>query len=220
MIQTNFFPQPEKNEPVKIIQIDPSGLQPRKIEEILPGNDIQLDTYMIYPTGGYHPFYGVPNTFPRYQLPIWPCVRRIKFSESYKSQETVDRVRINSQREHHTIEQINPYLQGNYFHLMLNKNTYSTRFQHTRLKKNGKPERARVPGTKKTQMHRLVALAFIPNPENDPFVLHDNDDSTNYLIENLIWGTPGQNLKGKIVRRPDTMEQKYLDLVNKGIIKG
>jgi len=220
MIQTSFFPQPEKDKPIKIIQINSSGLQPRKVEEVLPDDDIAPDTYMIYPTGGYHPFYKVPNTFPRYQLPIWPCVKRIKFSERFGSQEKTDRARASGLREHQTIEQINPYLQGNYFHLMLNKNTYSTRFQHTRLKKNGKPERYLAPDTKKAQMHRLVALAFIPNPENKPFVLHDNDDSTNYLIENLIWGTPGQNLKGKIVRRPDTMEQKYLDLVNKGIIKG
>jgi len=220
MIQTSFFPQPEKDKPIKIIQIEPSGLQPRKVEEVLPDDNIAPDTYMIYPTGGYHPFYKVPNTFPRYQLPIWPCVKRIKFSERFGSQEKTDRARASGLREHQTIEQINPYLQGNYFHLMLNKNTYSTRFQHTRLKKNGKPERYRAPDTKKAQMHRLVALAFIPNPENKPFVLHDNDDSTNYLIENLKWGTNGENLKGKIVRRPDTMEQKYLDLVNKEIIKG
>ena len=221
MIQTSFFKEPtEKNKPEEIIQIEPSGLQPRKVEELLPKQDIPPDTYIIYPNGGYHPFYGVPNTFPRYQLPIWPRIVRIKFSERYRSQEEVDRVRSNSQREHQTIEQLNPYLQGNYFHLMLNKNTYYTRLRHTRLKKNGEPVRSRTPASKKAQIHRLVALAFIPNPENHPFVLHDNDDSTNYLIENLIWGTPGQNLKGSMRRRPDTMEHKYLDLVNKGIIKG
>ena len=91
---------------------------------------------------------------------------------------------------------------------------------YTVLKKNGEHRRSKRHKGRKTLLHRLVALAFIPNPENDPFVLHDNDDSTNYLIENLIWGTPGQNLKGCMRRRPDTMEQKYLDLVNKEIIKG
>jgi len=220
MIQTSFFPQPEKDKPIKIIQINSSGLQPRKMEEVLPDDDIALDTYMIYPTGGYHPFYRVPGTLPRYQLPIWPRVVRIKFSKYFGSQEKMERARASGLREHQTIEQLNPYLQGNYFHLMLNKNTYYTRLRHTRLKKNGEPVRSRTPASKKAQIHRLVALAFIPNPENHPFVLHDNDDSTNYLIENLIWGTPGQNLKGSMRRRPDTMEHKYLDLVNKGIIKG
>ena len=67
MIQTSFFPQPEKEEPIRLIQkIDTSILQPRKVEELIPDKDILPDTYMIYPTGGYHPFYGVPNTFPRY----------------------------------------------------------------------------------------------------------------------------------------------------------
>ena len=69
-------------------------------------------------------------------------------------------------------------------------------------------------------IHRLVALAWIPNPENKPFVLHINDDSTNYLIENLKWGTGSDNQRGSIRRRPGTMEQKYLNLVNRGIIKG
>ena len=69
-------------------------------------------------------------------------------------------------------------------------------------------------------LHRLVALAFIPNPENKPFVLHGNDDTTNYLRENLKWGTQRENQKGNIGRRPDTVEHKYLDLVNKKVIKG
>ena len=50
--------------------------------------------------------------------------------------------------------------------------------------------------------------------------MHINDDRTNYLIENLMWGTQGENMKGAPKRRPDTMEQKYLNLVNRGIIKG
>ena len=81
MIQTSFFPQPEKDDPIKIIQVGSSGFQPRKVEEVLPDIDIVPDTYMIYPTGGYHPFYGVPNTFPRYQLPIWPYIKRIKYDQ-------------------------------------------------------------------------------------------------------------------------------------------
>jgi len=56
VIQTSFFPQPEKDKPVKIIQINTSVFQPRKVEELLPEIDIVPDTYMIYPTGGHHPF--------------------------------------------------------------------------------------------------------------------------------------------------------------------
>ncbi len=221
MIQTSFFPQPEKDKPVKIIQVDESGLKPRKVEELLPDDDIALDTYMIYPTGGYHPFYGVPNTYPRYQLPIWPRVVRIKFSEKYKSQEARNHVRKSVlQGEHHTIEQLNPCLDKDYYFVVLIKNDYRITNTYTVLKKNGEHGIAKRHNIRKTPLHRLVALAFIPNPDNKPFVLHINDDTTNYLRENLMWGTPGENSKGIIRRRPDTMEQKYLSLVNKGIIKG
>ena len=59
-------------------------LQPRKVEELLPNDNILPNTYLIYPTGGYHPFYGVKNTLPRYQQKIWPYVKRIKFSKRWK----------------------------------------------------------------------------------------------------------------------------------------
>jgi hypothetical protein len=66
----------------------------------------------------------------------------------------------------------------------------------------------------------LVGLAFISNPDNEPFVLHNNDDSTNYLTKNLKWGGGRENMKESKARRPDTMEQKYLNLVDKEVIKG
>lgn len=43
------------------------------------------------------------------------------------------------------------------------------------------------------RVHRLVATAFIPNPDNLPFVLHWDDDPENNSVENLRWGTPQQN---------------------------
>tara|TARA_R100000963_G_C4604611_1_gene77123 strand:+ start:18 stop:680 length:663 start_codon:yes stop_codon:yes gene_type:complete len=220
MIQTSFFPQPEEDKPEEIIQIDPSGLQPKKVEELLPDDNIQPDTFMIYPTGGYHPFYGTPNTFPRYQLPVWPCVRRIKFAQRYNSQEAVDRIRSNSKREHHTINHLNPYWDNNYYYINFDQNSYYTRHHYKVIKKNGRPSQSKSPTQKRIAMHRIVAFAWIPNPENKPYVMHINDDATNYLINNLKWGTPRENMKGKISRRPDTMEQKYLNLVGKGIIKG
>ena len=63
----------------------------------------------------------MPNTFPRYQLPIWPRVVRIKFSESFKSQAALDRVRGSSLREHQTINQINLF--GNHVRKTLDLGT-------------------------------------------------------------------------------------------------
>jgi hypothetical protein len=81
---------------------------------------------------------------------------------------------------------------------------------------NGREDHGRNPVT----LHRASARAFIPNPDNHPVVMHFNDDSTNYLLENLLWGTSSDNNRGKKMRRPDTMEQKYANLVAKDVIKG
>tara|TARA_R110000764_G_C10888221_1_gene369889 strand:+ start:52 stop:714 length:663 start_codon:yes stop_codon:yes gene_type:complete len=220
MTQTSFFKQPEENEPTEIIPIDPNGLQPRKVEELLPDNDIKPDTYMIYPNGGYHPFYGVPNTLPRYQQRIWPFIKRIKFSTFFKSREALNRNRTSSQSKNQTLEQVNCYWEKGYYKINLNLNSRYLATQYTKLKKNGQPVQYIGEGRAAKLFHRLVALAFIPNPKNKPFVLHINDDRTNFLLENLKWGTPGENMKGKLAKRPDTMEQKYLNCVEQGFIKG
>ena len=67
--------------------------------------------------------------------------------------------------------------------LKLSKNRYG--YIQVYLYKNGIRTVFRV--------HRLVAEAFIPNPDNLPQINHKNEDKSNNCVENLEWCTAKYN---------------------------
>lgn len=42
-------------------------------------------------------------------------------------------------------------------------------------------------------LHRLLAIAFIPNPNNYPVVMHLDNNKLNLNLDNLKWGTHKEN---------------------------
>lgn len=40
----------------------------------------------------------------------------------------------------------------------------------------------------------MVALAYIPNPENKPCVCHKDNNPLNNHVDNLYWGTQAENM--------------------------
>ena len=76
---------------------------------------------------------------------------------------------------------------GNFhkYPVLLTIHTYKTGYKYVVLSKNGV-------STKK-KIYRLVAEAFIPNPDNLPQVNHKDENKSNNKVENLEWCTQTYN---------------------------
>jgi hypothetical protein len=49
--------------------------------------------------------------------------------------------------------------------------------------------------TKALFIHRLVGFAFIPNPDNKPYINHKDNDPSNNHVNNLEWNTQKENMQ-------------------------
>lgn len=81
------------------------------------------------------------------------------------------------------------------------------------LYKNGKPKMFKI--------YRLVAEAFIPNPDSLPCVNHKDEDKTNNTVENLEWCTHEYNVNYgvSLKKRAKTQHETGVQINNKGTSK-
>lgn len=63
----------------------------------------------------------------------------------------------------------------------------NTGYHHTALRKNG------ISVTR--NLHRIIAEAFIPNPDNKPCINHINGDKSDNTLINLEWVTHAENIQ-------------------------
>lgn len=59
-------------------------------------------------------------------------------------------------------------------------------YYHTCLRKDGRSVTVYI--------HRIVAKAFLPNPDNLPLINHKDEDKTNNRVDNLEWCSVYYNL--------------------------
>lgn len=76
----------------------------------------------------------------------------------------------------------------------MKQSIHTNGYKTVSLTKNG--------STKTMFVHRIVAEAFLPNPNNLPMVNHKDEDKTNNFIDNLEWCTASYNRTyGKAIER-------------------
>lgn len=78
-------------------------------------------------------------------------------------------------------------------HVNLSPRLGRSGYMEVRLKKDGKVSHK--------SLHRLLAIAFIPNPENKPCIDHIDGNRMNNKIENLRWCTSKENSNNPVSLR-------------------
>ena len=73
---------------------------------------------------------------------------------------------------------------------------------------------------KRVQLHRIVAKAFIPNPNQLPQVNHIDENKKNNAVSNLQWCTNLQNARHSAALTIDQANEIRSIILTKGPTKG
>ena len=94
---------------------------------------------------------------------------------------------------------------GKKYNKFLKPGTNRAGYEYVVLSKEGK--------RKTHDIHRLVALHYIPNPENKPAVDHINRIRTDNRLENLRWATHSENQQNQSKRVDNKSGHKYVSYI-------
>ena len=92
---------------------------------------------------------------------------------------------------------------SDHYRLMKLKYNRFTGYYAVDLRKDGK--------CKTFSVHRLVATAFLPNPDGLPYVNHKDEDKTNNCVSNLEWCTSEYNNLYSSYKRRKKVEAYTVD---------
>ena len=78
--------------------------------------------------------------------------------------------------------------------------------------------RIKLDSGKQYLFHRLLAIAFIPNPENKPFIDHINRNKLDNCIENLRWVSHAENQQNVGVQKNNKLGIQHISHNGTGFV--
>jgi hypothetical protein len=151
---------------------------------------------------------------------MWNNINYQKMEEILRTQKKLTKVRNNIQKglqlirklekKHEMWKPVEGYPNYSVSSFGKVKNVLTRKVLKQRIKKDGYRSVTLVKNTKRKhfQVHRLVAIAFIDNPDNKPFVDHINNVRKNNNIWNLRWCTRTENNRNCSISKANTSSVK------------